>query len=373
MQAHRRYLGVVIVALLVLVMFASLIPDPMGPPHPFTLDAGKTAFIDRANALSRALRNYVSDNFGYGRSLPYLRDVIGNAFQAPNDPHVYYGRNARLYYNGDNAVGQSTGSVYRPDEIEHFVKVADAMRRALAATGAELVVMVPPNAQSMPSKDLPSWWHISGPIEYDLAMRELRRRGIATIDLKATFAAMPDVENLYLRTDTHWRRRAALLAYNMATRAIGHAEWTLDPATSLAPLAPAPAGDLARFLGMTDFYADADYELRLTPPPDAWKRMDAIHSPPFLGVFVPYAFEQAREGVGILVLVLGDSFTQGFWQPLLMHSGAARIGWMHFALCSFDFTDVARFRPKHVILAPTERFMPCPPKNWPKDLPRQRG
>ena len=131
-------------------------------------------------------------------------------------------------------------------------------------------------------------------------MRELRRRGIATIDLKATFAAMPDVENLYLRTDTHWRRRAALLAYNMATRAIGHAEWTLDPATSLAPLAPAPAGDLARFLGMTDFYADADYELRLTPPPDAWKRMDAIHSPPFLGVFVPYAFEQAREGVGIL-------------------------------------------------------------------------
>ena len=56
-----------------------------------------------------------------------------------------------------------------------------------------------------------------------------------------------------------------------------------------------------------------------------------------------------------------------------MHSGAARIGWMHFALCSFDFTDVARFRPKHVILAPTERFMPCPPKNWPKDLPRQRG
>ena len=79
-QAHRRYLGVVIVALLVLVMFASLIPDPMGPPHPFTLDAGKTAFIDRANALSRALRNYVSDNFGYGRSLPYLRDVIGNAF-----------------------------------------------------------------------------------------------------------------------------------------------------------------------------------------------------------------------------------------------------------------------------------------------------
>ena len=73
------------------------------------------------------------------------------------------------------------------------------------------------------------------------------------------------------------------------------------------------------------------------------------------------------------ILVLGDSFTQGFWQPLLMHSGAARIGWMHFALCSFDFTDVARFRPKHVILAPTERFMPCPPKNWPKDLPRQRG
>jgi alginate O-acetyltransferase complex protein AlgJ len=368
LQTHRRYLGAIILALLVLVMFGSLVPDPLGPPRPFTWDRGKTAFIDRANALSRAISNYVSGNFGYSRSMPYLRGFIGNEFNSPNHPNVYYGRNKRLYFNGDNAVGQSSGSVYRQAAVEHFAEVADAMRRTLAASGGELVVMVPPNSQSMPSKDLPAWWRISGPLEYDLAIRELHRRGVTTIDLKAAFAAMPDVDNLYLRTDSHWRRRASLLAYNMAMQAIGHAEWSLDPATTVGPLAPAPAGDLARLLAMSDLFSDSDYALNLPELASGWKPIDAFRSPPFQGKFVPYALERAPDGVGIIVL--GDSFTLDFWRPLLLRSGAARIGWMHFALCSFDFSDLERFRPNYVIVAPTERFMPCPPTNWPKGLSR---
>jgi alginate O-acetyltransferase complex protein AlgJ len=366
LQTHRRYLGVIIMVLLVLVMFGSLVPDPMGAARPFTWAGGKTAFIDRANALSRAISNYVSGNFGYSRSMPYLRGFIGNVFDAPNHPNVYYGRNKRLYFNGDNAVGQSSGSVYRQAAVEHFAEVADAMRRALAASGGKLVVMIPPNSQSMPSKDLPAWWRISGSLEYDLAIRELRQRGITTIDLKATFAAMPDVDNLYLRTDTHWRWKAALLAYNMAMQAIGHAEWSLDPATTLGPLAPAPSGDLARMLAMSDSFSDSDYALNLPQLTSVWKPTDTFRSPPFQDAFFPYASERAPDGVGILVL--GDSFTMGFWRPLLERSGASRTGWMHFALCGFDFRDLERFKPDYVIIAPTERFMPCPPKNWPNGL-----
>lgn len=86
-----------ILAVLVLVMIGSLVPDPMGTPRPFTFAGGKTGLIDRANALSRAISNYVSDNFGYGRSMPYLRGVIGYALGAPINPFVYYGRNRQLY------------------------------------------------------------------------------------------------------------------------------------------------------------------------------------------------------------------------------------------------------------------------------------
>jgi alginate O-acetyltransferase complex protein AlgJ len=106
--------------------------------------------------------------------------------------------------------------------------------------------------------------------------------------------------------------------------------------------------------------------LRPPPPISTWKESGTIHSPPHLDLFQPYALENAPDGAGIFVL--GDSFTQSYWQPLLLTSGASHIGWMHFALCSFNFSDVARFRPTYVILAPTERLMPCPQNNWPHGL-----
>ena len=81
-------------------------------------------------------------------------------------------------------------------------------------------------------------------------------------------------------------------------------------------------------------------------------------------------YERRGEG-GERVLVLGDSFTQKFWLPLLQHSDAERIGWMHHSGCGFDFADVERFEPTLVILAPTERGMPCSLKAWPHGL--QRG
>src|SRR3954471_8940052 len=182
LQTHRRYLGAVILALLVLVMVASLVPDPMGTPRPLKMPPATATLSDRANALSKAIRSYVSDNFGVGRTLPCLRGIVGDVFEAPSRPAVYYGRNKRLYWNGDNAVGQSSGFTYRQAAVEHFVEVADAMQKALAAKGGEVVVMLPPNSQSIPSKDLPPLWRVRGPLEYDHALREAQRRGITTID-----------------------------------------------------------------------------------------------------------------------------------------------------------------------------------------------
>jgi hypothetical protein len=69
-------------------------------------------------------------------------------------------------------------------------------------------------------------------------------------------------------------------------------------------------------------------------------------------------------------LVLGDSFTQAFWRPMLLHTGTARVGWMYFAECAFDFTDIERFQPTHVIVASTERLVVCRSERWPRGLPR---
>jgi hypothetical protein len=364
--AHRRYLGPIALALLVLVMLGALVPDPVGTWHPFSVAPGKIGLGARLNALSRAVRDYVGANFGYARSLPYLRGALEYTLGTPSDPRVYFGRGAHLFYSGEDIVSQSTGSLYRAPEVRHFADVADALRRALAVRGSDLVVLIPPNAQSIPMRDQPAWWRISGPLEYDLAMHQLRQRGITTIDLKAAFTASPERDRLYRRTDSHWRWNGALMAFDLAMQAIGHDEWSLDPATALTPLAPAPGGDLAYLLGLQDHLPDADYALRVAPTASAWTALDVFRGPPF-GWFVPYVYERAPQGERLLVL--GDSFTFEFWRRMLQHTGAARVGWMHFAECAFDFDDVARFQPTHVIVAPTERLIVCKQANWPRGLP----
>jgi alginate O-acetyltransferase complex protein AlgJ len=335
--SHRRYLGPAALALLVLIMLGSLVPDPvLGVWHPFMV-AQKASFGSKVDAFVRAIRQYIGDNFGYAGTLPYLRGALEYALMTPSDPRVYFGQRMHLFYSGENAVNQSTGSVYRSDQVRHFVDVVDATRRALALTGSAVI-------------------------------RELRERGIATVDLKAAFETNPDRDLLYRHSDAHWRWNAALLAFNMTMNTIGHHEWSLDPATVLTPLSPVPAGDLARLLGLQDHLPDADYAVHVETPADTWTPINVFRALPAYILDLRYTLERTAQGERLLVL--GDSFTREYWQPLLKHSGAARIGWMHFLGCTFDFTDVARFGPTLLIVAPTERNIACGLMNWPQGLPR---
>ena len=61
---------------------------------------------------------------------------------------------------------------------------------------------------------------------------------------------------------------------------------------------------------------------------------------------------------GPTVLVIGDSFTRGFWQDYFgLHAG--KYIWMHHELCGFAISVVERHAPDIVILAPAERQMFC--------------
>jgi hypothetical protein len=67
---------------------------------------------------------------------------------------------------------------------------------------------------------------------------------------------------------------------------------------------------------------------------------------------------------------VGDSFTHNYWEPMLKRTGAARIAWVPFSECAFDFTDVARFAPTRLIIATTERNIACKLEKWPPGLSR---
>jgi alginate O-acetyltransferase complex protein AlgJ len=174
---------------------------------------------------------------------------------------------------------------------------------------------------------------------------------------------------LYRLTDSHWTTRGAVFAFNLVVSGAGHREWTVDPQAVLSPLTPVAGGDLAHLMGIQRYLTDADAPI-LPMPEGGWEKVDILRSPPIDG-FDSYAYGRRRAEGGERVLVLGDSFTNLFWGPLFLRSDAERIGWMHHGACGFDFDDVERFEPTLVILAPTERKMPCVLTAWPAALTRK--
>ncbi len=58
------------------------------------------------------------------------------------------------------------------------------------------------------------------------------------------------------------------------------------------------------------------------------------------------------------MVVVGDSFTRGYWQDYFALR-AGRYVWMHHEQCGFMQSVVEFYAPDIVILAPTERQMFC--------------
>ena len=367
----RRFQGLVLVAILCLVMLGSLLPDPFVIPPP----GSPTTPIRRGNLGDRIAeaRNYYYTHMKFVALAPLLRGLIKYELGASSSPKVYIGRNHHLFYAAEYAPDQSAGAIYRKPETFHFINMATVLKHELGRLGAKLVIAFPPNAQSVPVGDLPFWSKPHPPLEYDLAISELRQLGITTVDLKTPMlqqeAASQNGASLYRLTDTHWSNAGAVLAFNLVVEGAGFAQWKVDPASALGPVSSVPSGDLARFIGIQPYLTDHDTAMAPAPE-NAWRKLDILRSPPYAGVFDTYAFEREATTANQRVLVLGDSFTQSFWLKLLQRIDAQRVGWMHHGICGFDFADVERFEPTLVILAPTERAMPCALSSWPLGLPR---
>ena len=187
--------------------------------------------------------------------------------------------------------------------------------------------------------------------EYDLMMRALGARGVEAVDLRPPLLA--EGPPVYRRTDTHWNRYGALIGYNAIAGALGKSDWIIDPARVLRGFVPVAGGDLARLLALSKGLADEDAEIDLAP-----YGARPVDVSPFETQFESGGdlIEAGRDGAS--VLVIGDSFTRGFWQDYFaLH--VKRYVWMHHEQCGFKQSVVEAAKPDIVILAPTERQMFC--------------
>jgi hypothetical protein len=305
-------------------------------------------------ALPRALDRYVADHFGLRADLVRAHALLRYAVHLPSDLRVLIGRDNWLFLKGDGTIEQATGKLLREAEITQFADYAALLNARLASRNAGLLVTIPPNSSTIYRSRLPAWAAEAPSIsEYDLMMKALAARGVPALDLRPALLSASAAHPTYRRTDTHWNKFGALIAYNAVVGALGKAGWVIDPSRVLRGFEPVEGGDLARLLAVAHDVSDEEARIELSGYDLVVRQASRIET----------QFEEGGDLVetgrsGPTVVVIGDSFTRGFWQDYFaLHVG--RYVWIHHELCGFAMSVVEAYQPAFVILAPVERQMFC--------------
>ncbi len=349
---HRRYLSFFLFLLLATPLIAGLVrpndrdilkegrlPAP-APSRPHSLND--------LTMLPRAIDDYLHDRFGLRAEMLRAYANLTKRLLGEGNSLVLVGRHDRMFYLADNLVRQSAGLVRRDASVAEAADFLVAMRDALAVRGIRFLIASPPNAATIYQDDLPSWARSNGrTTEYDLFIADLAARGIAAIDLRPIVWTVREKDPAYFLYDTHWTPRAAISGFNAVAEADGHPDWRIEPDEALAPVSERKGGDLARMIGVSDDVTEPYQEMAL--PSGSMHELTS-------GKFPTYVATAAKPGE--TVMVIGDSFTEHYFAPMLLrHVG--RVVWQHHKWCGFDWTLIDRFKPDEVWYMPTERYLFC--------------
>ena len=355
---YRRPWIVIIVILLAVPMLVQAMQTPQivseGEARVLSPAPAWPQSLAQWRAWPREVERYLADHFGLRDELVRLHGMLRYAVVLPSDARVIIGREQQLFLIGDNTIEQATGRVLRTVEIEAFADRAAQLEAQLRSSDAHFLVAIPPNSATILRARLPTWAAEEPAVsEYDLMMTALAQRSVTAVDLRPALAAANSIWPVYRRTDTHWNRLGALVAYNAVVEALGRPDWTIDQRRVLRGFEPVPGGDLARLLAVSSVVVDEDARIDLSAYAPAPPRISMLDT----------HFESGGDLIetdraGPTVLVIGDSFTQRFWQDYFgLH--ARRYLWIHHENCRFARDIFDRYKPDVVILAPTERLMFC--------------
>ncbi len=312
-------------------------------------------------ALPAAVDAYLRDHFGLRQKLITAHRELTKPMLGFGNDTVLVGRDGRMFFLGEETVRQSAGLLVRDQRVADAADMLVRMNDELHARGIRFLVAMPPNAATIYQDDLPLWAQNPGkPTEYDRLLANLAARGVRAVDLRPAIKTARTQGPAFYMHDTHWTFRGALAAYDAIVEADAHPDWRIEPASALGPMTRRNGGDLARMLGVGDTVSEYAEPLTLPYGKRPYQPSDAAGG-----------FSETSDKTGPTILILGDSFTGGFFPPMvLQHAG--RVVWMSHMVCGFDWNEVEKYRPDEVWWMPTERFLVCLPGLKPKGLPERK-
>jgi len=320
------------------------------PAAPETL-AASLAFPGHADA-------YLKDHFGLREKMIRLHKDFAKPVVLSENPIAIYGKSGRMYALADDMALQSAGQVFREQKVIEVADLLSAMRDALALRGVKFLVAMPPNSSTIYPDDLPKWAQNPGKkTEYDLLLEQLASRGVKTVDLRPALSLARLDGPAYLLNDLHWTARGALAGFNAVVEADGHPDWRIEPSTAIGAPAVRKGGDIARLLGVADSVSETSEDFKLRPIGES------VHLTE--GEMPEYVLTTGNKGP--TVMVIGDSFTTGYF-PLMLSQHAGRAIWIHHRHCGFDWAWIDKLHPDEVWWTPVERFLVCGAGQTPKNF-----
>lgn len=247
-----------------------MIADP--PTHATTSASGEQfpalrtllAKAPTKRAKVRAWAGWFRTRFPFRKHLiqngAYLKMQLGLS----TSPNVTIGKDGWLFYSGERTLESYRHvSPLRPHELAQWVALVDGWAKACASVGARLVIVIPPDKQSVYADRMPAW---TAPVSLPSRLDQLvslfaARTDIAFVDLRPAMAlARRAGFPLYRRTDTHWNELGGFVASREIQRKLTRWFPALpipDNAGALVRYLPS-GGDLARFLGLQAHLSDVE-------------------------------------------------------------------------------------------------------------------
>ena len=234
------------------------------------------------------------------------------------------------------------------------VAMLTRINAALAARKIPFLVAIPPNGATIYQDVLPTWAQNSGRrTEYDLLLEELSASGVRVVDLRPAVAAARAQGPVFYMYDTHWTPRGALAGFNAVVEADSHPDWRIDPKSALGPMSTREGTDLTRMLGIEGSITE-QVEMSILPS----EKRTYVSATDHGYAADPFDYVTTSGHPGPTIMILGDSFTQELFGPMLLpHVGHEQS--LHMSWCAFDWKAIDHFHPDEVWWMPTERFSTC--------------
>lgn len=156
---------------------------------------------------------YFNDRYAFKSYIVSLDALIQTkVFKTSNINTVVYGKNGWLYYKSSCGDYMNVNTVSKREafNIAHNISL---LQKYVEGNGASFVLTIAPNKNTLYGDNMPYYYREgSGKRSIDLVEKRLGKEKVSYVDLFSAFSSEDEV--LYLKRDSHWNNKGAVLAYN---------------------------------------------------------------------------------------------------------------------------------------------------------------